>query len=235
MKKIYLTLVLACSLAGARAQSQTINGDLSIGVDAGAVTGTGNRITFNGLQSNTDELSIYRFNRANNESDLRVNIGDDYGSGGDRFVLGTTNWADAKYYIHMVVGADGKVGIGTESFGPERLAVNGSIRAREVKVEATGWPDYVFEEGYKVGTLAGLESYIKANKHLPEVPSAKEVAANGIELGEMNKLLLQKIEELTLHLIEKDKEINKLKKMEAKVSELDQKLNMLLQQQNKTR
>ena len=234
MKEIFLTLFLACSMAGANAQSQTINGDLSIGVDAGAVTGTGNRITFNGLQSNTDELSIYRFNRNNNESDLRVNIGDDYGSGGDRFVLGTTNWVDAKYYIHMVVGADGKVGILTESFGPERLGVNGSIRAREVKEEAIGWPDYVFEEGYKVGTLAALESYIKANKRLPEMPTAKEIETNGLVLGEVVKLQQKKIEELTLHLIEKDKEINKLKKMEAKVSELDQKLNLLLQQQNKT-
>ncbi|WP_052266463.1 hypothetical protein [Pedobacter kyungheensis] len=205
MKKIYLTLVLACSLAGARAQSQIIDGNLSIGIDGSTVVGAGNRIYFNGTSFNGDELSMYRFNRAANISDLRVNIGDDYGSGDDRFVLGTTNWVDGKYYIHMVVGADGKVGIGTESFGTERLAVNGNIRAREVKVEATGWPDYVFEEGYKVGTLEGLESYIKANKHLPEVPSAKEVATNGIELGEMNKLLLKKVEELTLHLIEKDK------------------------------
>jgi hypothetical protein len=207
MKKIYLTLILGCSAAFAQAQSQTINGDLSIGVDAGAVTGAGNRLTFNGVTSNTDELSIYRLNRANNLSDLRVNIGDDYGSGDDRFLIGTSNWQDGKYYVHMVVGADGKVGIGTESFGTERLAVNGSIRAKEVKVEATGWPDYVFQKDYKISSLADLDRYIKLNKHLPGIPDAQEVKENGIELGEMNKLLLQKIEELTLHLIEKDKTI----------------------------
>ncbi|MCX2495298.1 hypothetical protein OQX63_17540 [Pedobacter sp. PF22-3] len=212
MKKIYLTLAFMIAVIMVKAQSQTINGDLSIGADAGAVTGAGNRLTFNGVTSNSDELSIYRLNRANNLSDLRVNIGDDYGSGDDRFLIGTTNWVDSKYYVHMVVGADGKVGIGTETFGTERLAVNGNIRAKEVKVEATGWPDFVFRKDYKISSLSDLDLYIKANKHLPGIPSAQEVAKNGIELGEMNKLLLQKIEELTLHMISQQKEINELKK-----------------------
>jgi hypothetical protein len=212
MKKFYLTLALACSFAVGRAQNQTIDGNLSIGVDGGAVTGTGNRITFNGVASNTDEMSIYRFNRAMNLTDLRINIGDDYGSGDDRFLLGTTNWSDGKYYVHMVVGADGKVGIGTETFGAERLAVNGNIRAREVKVEATGWPDFVFQKDYKIGSLADLARYINKNKHLPGIPSAEDVEKNGIELGEMNKLLLQKIEELTLYMISQQKEIDELKK-----------------------
>ena len=194
-----------------KAQSQTINGDLSIGADAGAVTGAGNRLFFNGVTSNTDELSIYRLNRANNLSDLRVNIGDDYGSGDDRFLIGTTNWADSKYYVHMVVGADGKVGIGTEVFGTERLAVNGNIRAKEIKVEATGWPDYVFARDYRPLSPDALERYISVNKHLPGLPSAKEAEANGVELGKMNKKLLEKIEELTLYMISQQKEIKALK------------------------
>ncbi len=212
MKKIYLTLAFIIAVNMVRAQSQTINGDLSIGADAGAVTGAGNKLTFNGVTSNTDELSIYRLNRANNLSDLRVNIGDDYGSGDDRFLIGTTYWADSKYYVHMVVGADGKVGIGTETFGAERLAVNGNIRAKEVKVEATGWPDFVFQKDYKIISLADLARYINKNKHLPGIPSAEDVEKNGIELGEMNKLLLKKIEELTLHMINQQKEIDELKK-----------------------
>jgi len=114
----------------------------------------------------------------------------------------------SKLYIDADFTAMGNVGIGT-STPNEKLAVNGKIRAKEIKVEATNWPDYVFDEGYKVGTLQELESYIKANKHLPDMPSAKDVEVNGIAVSEMLKLQQQKIEELTLHLIEKDKAIEK--------------------------
>ncbi|RQO80232.1 hypothetical protein DBR40_01030 [Pedobacter sp. KBW01] len=131
----------------------------------------------------------------------------------------------------------GKLSIGTDTPPPAdyKLAVAGKIIAEELNIKLrSNWPDYVFEEGYKVGTLEALESYIKANKHLPEMPAARDIEENGLVLGEVVKLQQKKIEELTLHLIEKDKEIGKLKKMEAKVNELDQKLNLLLQQLNKT-
>ena len=121
-----------------------------------------------------------------------------------RFNIIKTNGEDLSA---LAIGATGNIGIGTITPN-EKLAVNGKIRAKEVKVEATNWPDYVFEEGYKVRTLEELESYIKTNKHLPDMPSAKEVETNGIALGEMNKLLLQKIEELTLQLIELNKKVN---------------------------
>lgn len=120
---------------------------------------------------------------------------------------GSVTLADAR----LTILSDGNVGIGITN-PVEKLSVNGKIRAKEVKVEAIGWPDYVFDEGYNVGKFEDLESYIKANKHLPGIPSAKEVEKNGIELGEMNKLLLKKIEELTLYMIIQQKEINELKK-----------------------
>ncbi|CAH0277686.1 MULTISPECIES: ELKS/Rab6-interacting/CAST family protein [unclassified Pedobacter] len=111
--------------------------------------------------------------------------------------------------------SSGNVGIGILNPN-EKLAVNGTIRAREVKVETTNWPDYVFEEGYNIGTLKGLESYIKTNKHLPDMPTAKEIEANGLELGKVLNIQQKKIEELTLHLIEKDKQIDLLlKRMDA--------------------
>ncbi|MCX2495307.1 hypothetical protein OQX63_17585 [Pedobacter sp. PF22-3] len=100
----------------------------------------------------------------------------------------------------------GNIGFGTLN-PTEKLSVNGKIRAKEVKVEAANWPDYVFEEGYKVGTLEVLESYIKTHKHLPGMPSAKDVEANGIAVSEMLKLQQQKIEELTLQLIELSKKV----------------------------
>jgi len=103
------------------------------------------------------------------------------------------------------VTGTGNVGIGTTN-PAEKLSVNGKIRAHEIKVEITGWPDYVFGEDYKKRSLLDLEKYISDHKHLPEIPSENEVSQNGIALGDMNKLLLKKIEELTLYLIEMKKE-----------------------------
>ncbi|MDQ0638319.1 putative coiled-coil protein SlyX [Pedobacter sp. W3I1] len=117
--------------------------------------------------------------------------------------------------LSMAIKANGDVGIGTTT-PREKLSVNGKIRAKEIKVETANWPDYVFEEGYNIGTLKGLESYIKANKHLPDMPTAKEIETNGLELGTMVNVQQKKIEELTLHLIEKDKQIDLLlKRMDA--------------------
>jgi hypothetical protein len=125
--------------------------------------------------------------------------------------------------LFAVIASNGDVGIGTAT-PREKLSVNGKIRAHEVKVETANWPDYVFEDNYKRKTLAEIEKFIKTNKHLPEVPSAKEVEKNGLELGEMNKILLKKIEELTLHLIEKD---NRLRKIETKQNKIEAMLKEL--------
>jgi hypothetical protein len=100
----------------------------------------------------------------------------------------------------------GNVGIGT-AFPAEKLSVKGKIRAQEVKVEMANWADFVFAKDYVLPTLAETEQHIKEKGHLPGIPSAAEVEKNGIELGEMNKKLLQKIEELTLYLIEQNKAI----------------------------
>ncbi|GAB3909986.1 hypothetical protein GCM10028826_17790 [Mucilaginibacter boryungensis] len=86
------------------------------------------------------------------------------------------------------------------------LDVNGKARCNEVVVNTTG-ADFVFQPGYKLNTLADIEKYVQANHHLPEIPSAQEMVADGLKVGEMNKLLLMKVEELTLYLIEKDKEV----------------------------
>jgi hypothetical protein len=88
---------------------------------------------------------------------------------------------------------------------------NGTVTAKKLTVTQYGWSDYVFAKGYKLRSLSSLESFIKRNKHLPEVPSAKEVEENGISVGDNQALLLKKIEELTLYLIQQQKEINKLK------------------------
>lgn len=110
----------------------------------------------------------------------------------------------------LIVSNSGNVGIGTTNTGTYKLAVDGTIGAREIKVEATGWSDFVFEDDYKLKDLEEVESFIKDNKHLPDVPSEKEVLENGIQLGEMDAKLLQKIEELTLYMIEQNKTIKEL-------------------------
>ncbi|WP_320052052.1 hypothetical protein [uncultured Acetobacteroides sp.] len=111
--------------------------------------------------------------------------------------------------VRMVVQSKGNIGIGTST--PQNLLdVNGTIRAKEVKVES-GWADFVFKPDYQLKPLSEVEQFITTNGHLPEVPTAKEVEQNGVNLGEMNAKLLQKVEELTLYLIEQKKEIELLK------------------------
>ncbi|GGH31491.1 hypothetical protein FAZ19_22500 [Sphingobacterium alkalisoli] len=119
---------------------------------------------------------------------------------------------------------NGNVGIGTTS-PTEKLSVNGNIRAKEIKVETANWPDYVFEAEYEAMSLPEIEMYIKQNGHLPEIPSAPEVEKEGISLGEMNKILLKKVEELTLHLIQKEKDIKeheeRFRRLELRVKNLE--------------
>jgi hypothetical protein len=107
----------------------------------------------------------------------------------------------------------GNVGIGTGNPGGFKLAVEGKIAAREILVTLQSpFPDYVFASNYKLRSLYNLESYINQNKHLPGIPSAAEVEKKGgIELGQMNTKLLEKVEELTLYVIQLKKEIEELK------------------------
>jgi len=101
-----------------------------------------------------------------------------------------------------------KVGIGTDP-PDEMLTVNGKIHTKGVKIDLEGWPDYVFENTYNLPTLTQVEAYIKNNGHLKNVPSVAEVKEKGIELGQMNKVLLQKIEELTLYTIDQEKQLTR--------------------------
>lgn len=94
-----------------------------------------------------------------------------------------------------------------------RLTVDGKMICEEVKVELFGnWPDYVFHKDYDLIPLPDLEKYIQTTQHLPNIPAADQVQKEGFELGEMNKKLLEKIEELTLYLIAQNKRIDSLEK-----------------------
>jgi hypothetical protein len=109
------------------------------------------------------------------------------------------------------VFASGNVGIGTTS-PDEKLTVNGIVHAKEVRVDLTGaLADYVFSKDYSLMPLHKVEQYVKTNSHLPDIPSADEVKQQGLGMGEMQNKLLQKIEELTLYVIQQQKEIQALK------------------------
>ncbi|WP_379021456.1 hypothetical protein [Parapedobacter deserti] len=118
----------------------------------------------------------------------------------------------------VVRGDNGNVGIGTTN--PQaKLAVEGTILAKEVKVKTDiSVPDYVFEPEYELPALADIEAYVRQHKHLPEIPSAADIERDGLDLAQMNLLLLKKVEELTLHIIDlnrtselQNKEIAELK------------------------
>ncbi|MCE9612788.1 MAG: hypothetical protein K8T26_00840 [Lentisphaerae bacterium] len=105
----------------------------------------------------------------------------------------------------LVVLANGYIGIGTAN-PTNALAVNGTIKAKEIVVTLDGWSDYVFADGYALRPLSEVESYVQHNGHLPGIPSAADVQLHGVDVGRMHARLLEKIEELTLYVIQLQKE-----------------------------
>lgn len=116
------------------------------------------------------------------------------------------------YGPHMIISRNtGNVAIGADFANGYRLSVDGKVACEEVLVELNGtWPDYVFEEEYNLKSIEELEQYIIAEKHLPGIAAAKEIESNGLQIGEMQKVLTEKIEELTLYIIELNKSNNRL-------------------------
>ena len=131
--------------------------------------------------------------------------------------------SNAKFIISSNTG---NVGIGTTNPDIWKLAVNGEIRAKEIKVE-TGWSDFVFENTYQLPSLTEVENHIQQKGHLKDIPSAKEVEENGIFLGEMDAKLLQKIEELTLYTIAQEKKILSLEKQNSTIQNLEKEIEIL--------
>nr|WP_320120078.1 hypothetical protein [uncultured Marinifilum sp.] len=122
------------------------------------------------------------------------------------------------------LGGGVSVGSGNLPFG-YRLSVDGKIIAEELQIkQSTTWPDFVFEDDYQLRSLSEVKEFIDENKHLPDIPSEKQVKEEGISVGEMNAKLLQKIEELTLYLLEQNQ---RLDAQESKIKELTQQINQL--------
>jgi hypothetical protein len=116
-------------------------------------------------------------------------------------VINTTGTVSEKFTVY----GDGRTVIGGKepngTYTDWLLSVNGTIVAKEIFVETSNWADKVFDKSYKLRPLTEVQSYIDQYKHLPEIPSECEVIQNGINIADMNKLLLQKVEELTLYVL----------------------------------
>ncbi len=171
-------------------------------------TTLGNELTYQvtGLTAATAyNFTVRAIDAAGNESvdSNTLAITTNAASGG-----GSGNWSLNNQNVYYNAG---NVGIGTTT-PDEKLAVNGNIHAKEVRVDLNNWPDYVFTKAHDLPSLKEVESYIKTKGHLPNIPSAKEVEEEGIQLGEMNAKLLEKIEELTLYVLQQQQKIEKLEK-----------------------
>lgn len=147
-------------------------------------------------------LNLYTTNQYGWQIEVANTDGNQYG--GD---LGFTESGVAGG--RLVLKKGGNVGIGLLN-PSEKLSVNGNVRAKKVIVSQTGWPDYVFDPSYKLRPLSELSAFIQQYKHLPDLPSAKEVEEKGISVGDNQALLLKKIEELTLYIIQLDESNKKL-------------------------
>jgi hypothetical protein len=151
-------------------------------------------------------VSLLSSNDASNPFGLRTMI---YGASAiaNRYVtLQTTDYSLADGGNVVLQPSTGNVGVGTTT-PDQKLTVNGTVHSKAVVVDNSIFPDYVFKKTYVLRPLSAVKAYIDLNHHLPEMPSAAEVAKNGQNLGEINTLLLKKVEELTLYMIELNKTV----------------------------
>lgn len=184
------------------------------GTQVGTTAGTA--YTANGLSANTSyAFRVLADDAAGNVSapGNTINVTTQgSGTGTVDYTSDNANLATVDWQARNVFAAE-TLGIGTSDTQGYALAVAGNVVAESVKISLqTNWPDFVFEKEYALPSLYEVERHIREKGHLSGLPSADEVEANGIDLGGMNALLLQKIEEMTLYLIQQDKRIKELDK-----------------------
>lgn len=198
-----------------------LNGDVGIVNRLGVGTTSPNRTLV--VQADDPIVQIRDDTTDNSAAAARLELversGGSYDGGGflqwegalNRLYIGTLNNGTASNLLVLDRGSQ-SVGIGTETLDNSyALSVNGSIRSKEIVVES-GWSDYVFEPGYRLAPLEEVAAHIQAHGHLPDVPSAASIASDGLPIGQSQAMLMRKIEELTLHLIAMQREIQMLRR-----------------------
>ena len=220
MKTIFLTTIILFLSISLYSQDQVVNtltskSNIFVGEHVNGKWGLGSILYFQGTDSSNDPIWMAKYTAIKESTDLRINIGDSKDAN-DRFVVGTTHWDTKEWSENFVVNSFGKVGIGVShptcaldvngAIRSNQLDVAGTIRAREVKIEVTAGADHVFSTDYNLRPLSEVETFVQENKHLPDIPSEKQMQEEGLNINEMQIKLLQKIEELTLYVIELKKE-----------------------------
>lgn len=200
----------------------TVNGNLN-------VTHNGNYFSYDGIADvklqYTGRGSGGRAMVHDSGNKLTLNYGGDFTGGtsiGTNVYFSENNTGTSYVYA-------GNFAIGTSDTKGYKLAVAGTMIAEQVTVKLqSSWPDYVFKKGYILQPLSSVKSYIDQNHHLPEMPSEQDIATDGLNLGEMSKLLTKKVEELTLYLIKLETDNQEAKKenelLKAKLEKINKKL-----------
>ena len=189
MKKLILSLALALLSSGLFAQQVIQKSGMRI-LNLKRSTNNGNANTFEfRISSNINGADVIAQRSLSIAATQKA---------ADIALLANPNQSKPQFLLK----SNGNVGIGTTNPGSYRLAVEGRIGAREVDVKTSSWADFVFAEDYALPSLDEVDAYIQKHHHLPDVPSEAEVLKEGIHLGEMQKVLLQKVEELTLYTID---------------------------------
>jgi len=165
------------------------------------------------IGNNGSEQAMIQFNASDNSARFKMQV-NGVNTSTERLSFYAGPLGGVASNEALSIAGNGNIKIGTSSTNPsdELLTVFGVIHAKEVKVDLTGFADFVFDKNYKLMPLNQVEQYVNANSHLPEIPSAAEVSKNGMNMGDMQNKLLQKVEELTLYVIEQQKQIAKQSK-----------------------
>ncbi len=189
MKNIIIAIIILFC-ASMHAQEMEVDGDLKVDGNIYIIRGWGDWMQF----WNSANTSCWAFHNTEQQQDF----------------LFRYQKADGSSIYPMRITSDGNVGIGV-SEPNSKLVVDGTIKAKEVIITTALTADFVFADDYILRPLDEVEAFVNSNNHLPEVPSAKEMEDNGVGVAQMNQLLLQKVEELTLYMIAQQKQIDELK------------------------